>query len=161
MTIFCVFTSFPLIRRKTYTLAVDDDIAVADEGEGLIVAVSVLADGREHYTEARGVVRCFGGEGVAWQSQQIHIFASHIVNQVEVAERHVLAAEAQCILAVFLGFEVEGHLALGFGIDYSVIHIVLWNIELRAVVPQLELGQLAAFAEVDDGAVDDSGLCGP
>ena len=39
--------------------------------------------------------------------------------------------------------------------NHGVIPIVLWDIDLGAVVPELELGQLAAFAEADDGTVDD------
>ena len=52
------------VNHLQHSLAVDDDVAVADEGKGLIVAICVLADGSEHQTEARLVVGGLGGEGV-------------------------------------------------------------------------------------------------
>ena len=78
---------------------------------------------------------------------------------MEVAHFHAFGVDGEGVGAILVGLEVEGHLALGIGIDYGVIHIVLRDIELRAVAPYLEFGQLMAFADADDGAVDDSGRC--
>ena len=53
------------IHNLQRALAVDDNVAVADEGEWrILVAVSVLADGGKHQAETRSVVGGFGGEGV-------------------------------------------------------------------------------------------------
>ena len=55
--------------------AIDDELSVADEGEGVVCA-SVA--GGEHQLEAAGVVVGPGLEGVARGGEQIHVVAGEV-----------------------------------------------------------------------------------
>ena len=52
--------------------AVDDDVAIADEGE-VIAHVAEGVVGIEHQLEPRRIVGGFGFEGVAWRLQGVWI----------------------------------------------------------------------------------------
>ena len=67
----------------------------------------------------------------------------------------ILGIDADCICAVLFGLEVDRHLALGFAAHHGVVSVALWDIELGAVLEELELRQLTTFVETDDSAVDD------
>ena len=135
------------------TLAIDDDVAIADESE-IIVAVCVPAN--EHQLEAAGIIRVLSFECVAWIDQQVNVGARQIVDKVQVVEGDFVAAETQGVGAVLLSLEADRQLALGFGIDHGIILIVSMDINFRAVPVDLELGQGSSFTEADDGTVDDT-----
>ena len=80
--------------------AVDDELAVADEGEVLIHVV-IAAVGAEHQLEAAGIVRRLGAEGVARGLEQVNIVAGEVVDEVQVAKLDFLIAKAEGIAAVF------------------------------------------------------------
>ena len=74
-----------VVHLNGAALAVDDDLAIADEGE--VVAIGVT--GAEDQAEAAGVVGGVGFEGVARGSEQVNIVASEVIDKVEVAELNV------------------------------------------------------------------------
>ena len=88
------------------------DFAVADKGKRLIVVVCVLADriGTEHQTETAGVVGRFGGEGVCWRSQKVHIRASEVINKVQIVHLHALGIHREGVFPVLRGLEIDGYL---------------------------------------------------
>ena len=129
---------------------VDDDGAVADEGE---VAAAVVASG-EDQAEAAGVVSGVGLEAVARVGKHVNFIASHVVDEVEVGEFNILGTEADGVGAILFSLEVDRHFTHSSGVDHSVVFLQR-DIDLGAVAVELELGQLTAFIEADDGAVDD------
>ncbi len=144
------------IEHLECAIAVDDDVAVADEGE---VIAHVFA-GCEDEFEAGGVVGGVGVEGVGRVGEEVNVVAGAVVNEVEVAELNVLVAEGEGVGAVFLSLEVDRHLAHFVSADDSVVFVILWDIDLGAVGEELDLGQLVAVAEVDAGAVDEVAVLG-
>ena len=73
---------------------------------------------------------------------------------MEIIEVDFLSSEAEGVVAVLFSLEAEGQLALVLGVDDGVVLAVLRDIDLRVVLVELELGQLVAFIETHDGAVD-------
>ena len=129
---------------------VDDEAAVAVEGEGVVVVVT----GGEHEGEAAFAVGGLSIEAVARGGEQVDVVAVHVVDEVEVAEAHFLAAEVEGVVAVLFSFEVDGHFTHSVAIDHSVVLAFDGHVDLGVVFVELELGQHVAFAEADDGAVD-------
>ena len=133
------------------TVVVDDEVAVAEEGEAVVVGVA----GGEDDLEAVGVVRGEGVEAVGRVVEEVDVGTGHVVDEVQVVEADLLAGEAEGEAAVVLGLEADRHLAHGFAVHHSVVLTVDGDEDLGAVGVELELGQGAAFAEADGGAVDD------
>ena len=134
----------------------DDPFAAVEEGERLGAGCVLFDAGDvEHQAEAVDVVarRCL--EGVERHLQQVDVVTRHIVNQVQVAGLHVLSIDADGVGTVALGLEVDRHFAVSGAADHSEVFVALRDVELGALSVELELGQLTAFVEADDGAVDD------
>ncbi len=129
---------------------VDDEAAVAEEGEAVVVVT-----GGEDEAEAVGVVGRSGLEGVARVGEQVLVGAGEVVDEVEVGEVDVLGGEVEAVGAVALGLEADGHLAHALAADDGIVLIVHGDVELGAVGVELDLGQGAALSEADDGAVEE------
>ena len=157
-----------MLNDKQGAFTVDDEVAVADEGKHLIIAICVLADGSKHQLEASLVVGGLGVEGVRGRrrlrvfarndvlgGEQVDVVAGHVVNEVEVGEADILGVEAKGVAAVLFSLEADGHLAHLFSVDDGVVLAFLREADLGVVRIELELRQLTAFAEADDGAVNE------
>ena len=72
---------------------------------------------------------------------------------MEVGEVHILGVDAEGVAAVVLSLEVDGHGTHGLAAHHGVVFAFQRDVDLGAAVSELELGQLAAFVEADDGAV--------
>ena len=59
--------------------AVDDDVAVADEGEIFVITFVVVFVRLEHQLETAGIVVVLGTEGVARVLEQVNFGAGEIV----------------------------------------------------------------------------------
>ena len=88
--------------------------------------------------------------------KQVNILASDGIDEVQVAEVHCFAAEAQRVGAVLLNLEADRHLSCSIGTYHSIVLAVLLDEELGTVALDLELGQLSAFVEAKNGTVKDS-----
>lgn len=60
--------------------AVDDEVAVADESEVLILNVVIVVVGTEHQFEATLIVRRLGLKGVTRGLEQVDVGAGQVVN---------------------------------------------------------------------------------
>ena len=67
------------------TLTVDDEVAVADEGEGVVCASVAFG---EHQLEAAGVVVGLGLECVARGGEQVDVGTGQVVDQTENGKRN-------------------------------------------------------------------------
>ena len=132
--------------------AKDLQAVVADESE--VVAIDAVAGGEDQF-EARSVVGGLSVEAVARVVEEVDIVAGEVVDEVEVAELDVVVVEADGVAAVLLSLEVDRHFAFVLSIDHSVVLAFQRDVDLGATFSELELGQLAAFAEADDGAVQE------
>ena len=136
-----------------FTNVADLPFAAVEVGKvGIVFDVVVSV---KHQAEARSVVAGGSLEGVARGLEQVDIGAGHIVDEVEVVHLDILGVNADGIGAVLFGLEVDGHLAFGGAANDGVVAVALRDIELGAVLEELELRQLLAFTKADDGAVDD------
>ena len=141
-----------------FALVANDELAVAEEGEGLIATVCIPVGGNEHQLEAALVVRRLGIEGVARRGQQVYIGAGHVIDEVEVVHFHVLGVDREGVLAVLVGAEVDGHFTLAVAADDGVFLCALRDVEVGILLAEVELGQLVAFVEAHDGVVECAGI---
>ena len=156
------------INHLQRALAVDDDVAIADEGKIPTGFASVPACGK-HQTKSRSIVRRLGSEGVrGWslslsKGQQVHIRASQVVNQVQIVEFHVLRIEGNGVFAILRGLEIDGNLvcrdvARNVCTDVNVGHGIflsaLRDADVGAWIAEMELAQLLSLAEAHNGVVD-------
>ena len=140
--------------------AIDDNIPVADEREGFIVAVCVPAN--EHQFEATGVVSGFGLEGViplapfrkGEPSEQVNICACKIIDEMQIAHLHAFGVDGNGIGAILGGLKVQRQFALGIGIGDGVFFPVLRDVELGAAFAEAELLQRLPAVEADDGVIE-------
>ena len=138
-----------------FTFVVDGPIVTIEEGEVVGVLLVDAAVGAEHEAEAAGVVGDLSLEAVARVGNQVDVGAGHVVDEVEVLHLNVFGVDAKGVGAVVFSLEADRHLTFGFAADDCVFAVVLSDADLGAVLTELELGQLTAFTEADDGAVDD------
>ena len=80
---------------------------------------------------------------------------------MQVAETHFLGVEAEGVSAVLSSLEIDGYCRdvaryVFTHVDHSIVLAVLRDVNLGAVFPELQLGQLAAFTEADNGSVDNT-----
>ncbi len=161
------------IHNLQHAFAVDDDVAVVDEGEGLIVANCVPAIGK-HQAETRSVIGGFGREGVRGRSrdgvhivsttgQQVNVRTRQIINQVQVIHFQAFGVDRQGVGTVLLGLEIDGYLVcrdamhcVSTNRDNGIFLAVLRDVNLRAVFVDLEFGQGLTLVEAHNGAVDDA-----
>ena len=137
---------------------VDNPFAAVEEGEGLIGIVFFDAGGVEHQAEAAFVVVGVGLEGVARVGQQVDVDAGLVVDEVEVSHFGVAHFNADGVNAVFGGAEVDRLLTFAGATHHGEVLVVLGEINLGIVGVELELRQLAALVETNDGTVDDQAL---
>ena len=144
------------LQRSVVVDAVEDDGSVADEGEVVTHVIAALS--AEHQAEAAFVVVALGIEGIARGGDQIYIGTRDVINKVQIIHLHVLGVDADGVGAIFGSLEVDWHFTAGFSADDGEVFTILWDIELGAVLEELELGQLTAFIEADDGAVNHAAI---
>ena len=137
--------------QRGVAFVVDDPTAVAVESEDIIIAD---ASGK-HQFESAGVVGRVGFEAIACGVEQVDIVACQVVDEVEVGEAHFHAGKAEGVGAALFSFEANRDLTHIVNADYGIVFARLGDVDLGAVLLDLELGQLLAFIEADDGTVDD------
>ena len=115
--------------QRGVAFVVDDEAAVAEEGERVAIAVTRGI----HQLEAAGVVGRLRLEAVARGLEQVDVGASEVVDEVQVSELDVIAAEAQAVGAVVLSLEVDRCLAHLFAAHHGIVLTVLRNIDLSVV----------------------------
>ena len=74
----------------------------------VIVAIYVPTD--EHQFKPRFIVSHAGGEGVFRRLQQIHICASHVVNEVQITYFHILGIDREGVGAIIRSLEIDRYL---------------------------------------------------
>ena len=137
-----------------FTFVVDGPIVTIEEGEVVGVLLVDAAVGAEHEAEAAGVVGDLSLEAVARVGNQVDVGAGHVVDEVEVLHLNVFGVDAEGVGAVLFSFEADRHFTDFFSVDDGVVLVALFEIDLGAVVAELELRQLTAFTEADDGTVN-------
>lgn len=71
------------VNHLNRSLAVDDDVAVADENEIPIVTICVPANGK-HQAESRSIIRRLSIEGITRRGQKVDVVPCHVINKVEI-----------------------------------------------------------------------------
>ena len=128
-----------------HAFAIDDDLTVAEEGEGLTGPADGLVCGSKHQLEAALIVRRLGGEGVRRRErlrvfarnegvgvEQVGIVARQLINKVQVAHFHAFGVDGEGVSAILVGLEVEGHLASCNTLRLGVLSL---SFILRRVLP--------------------------
>ena len=139
----------------------DDPVAVAEESEGRVGPFGSFGGlGGEDKAEARGVVAGLRGKGIGWHLQQVDVGTSHIINKVQITHLHALGIDRNLVSAVLLGLEIQRHFALAVAEGNGVFLAALRDINIGVLLAEVELAQLTAFVEGDDGFVQQSVAAG-
>ena len=59
-----------------------------------------------------------------------------------------------------MGFEVQGHLSLVAGVGDGIVLAVLWDVDIGILLAEIELAELRAFVEADEGFVQNGVAAG-
>ena len=82
----------------------DDELAIAKEGEAVIIAVA--ASGK-HQLETALIVGRASLEGVARGGEQVYVGAGQVVDEVQVVHFHAFRINREGVAAVFCGLEID------------------------------------------------------
>ena len=95
-------------------------------------------------------------KGVARGLKQVDVSVGKVVDEVEIIHIDVFNIHADDVSAIFASLKVKGHFTLTVALNHGIILIFLDNEKFGIVFIEHELGQLMAFVEIDDGAVNDT-----
>ena len=79
--------------------------------------------------------------------------AGHVINQMQITERHAFGIHRNRIFPVLRGLEIEGHFAhVAHGND-GIFLAALRDVNVAVLFTEIEFAELAALVETDDGVV--------
>lgn len=104
---------------------VDDPTVIAIKSE--VIAV-ICIPANEHKFEPALIVGDFGLEMVTRVGEQVNVVSRQVVDEMQIAETHLIRVEADGVGAVGLSHEIDGHGAHVFTANHCIVLAVLRDI---------------------------------